>query len=216
MRDSMYMGDKYRIKVVIIEDDGTIRQGYHYLIDNDEACKVVNSYSSAEEALKQISLDDPDVVLLDIGLPGMNGIETIPKIKKIVPDVQIIMLTVFESENYLFEALSNGASGFITKNTEAEKIIESIVEVMDGGGPMSMKIARMVIASFQKNQDSPLSKRETQILEQIAEGKSKGRIAAELFIDLETVKSHVKNIYSKLNVHSRADAITAAKKNRFI
>jgi DNA-binding NarL/FixJ family response regulator len=176
----------------------------------------VNSYSSAEEALKKISLDSPDVVLLDIGLPGMNGIEAITRIKKIVPDVQIIMITVFESENYLFDALSNGASGFITKNADAEKIIESIVEVMDGGGPMSMKIARMVIASFQKNHDSPLSKRETQILEQIAEGKSKGRIAAELFIDLETVKTHVKNIYSKLDVHSRADAITAAKKKRFI
>src|SRR5580704_8762115 len=126
------------------------------------------------------------------------------------------MLTVYESEDCLFNALSKGAAGFMTKNTDAGKVIESIIEVMDGGGPMSMKIARMVISSFQKNDDSPLSKRETQILEQIAEGKSKGRIAAELFIDLETVKTHVKNIYSKLDVHSRADAITAAKKKRFI
>jgi DNA-binding NarL/FixJ family response regulator len=112
--------------------------------------------------------------------------------------------------------LANGASGYLTKNTPSAKIIESIKEVKDGGGPMSINIAKLVIRSFQKNQESPLSKRETQILELIGEGKSRSQIAKELFIDLETVRSHIKNIYVKLDVNSRADAIKMAKQNKLI
>jgi DNA-binding NarL/FixJ family response regulator len=216
MRDFSYMADKYKIKIVIIEDDETIRLGYSYLINANEGCRVVGAYCSAEEALKKLAQDDPNVVLLDIGLPGMSGIEAIPKIKNTVKDVEILILTAFESEKYIFDALSLGAAGYLTKNTGPEKIIESIQEVMNGGGPMSMKIAKLVIASFQKNPNSPLSKRETQILELVADGKSGTHIARDLFIDLETVKSHFKNIYSKLNVHSKADAINLAKRNKFI
>jgi len=127
-----------------------------------------------------------------------------------------LILTVYESENLIFDALSNGASGYLTKNTPAVKIVESIKEVKQGGGPMSVNIARLVIDSFRKNQDSPLSKRETQILELIADGKSRSQIARDLFIDLETVRSHIKNIYIKLDVNSRADAIKTARDNRLI
>lgn len=204
------------IRVSLIEDDETIREGYAYLIGNTPGYKVVSCYPSFEEASKKIAHDDPDVLLLDVELPGISGIEALPKIKKLIPETYILILTVYEQEQQIFRALGNGASGYLTKNTPPEKIINAIHEVMEGGGPMSAHIARMVISSFKRNEQSPLTKRETEILEQIATGKSRKRIAEELFIDLETVKSHIKNIYHKLDVHSKADAIKAAKDNKFI
>jgi len=204
------------IRVCIIEDDETIREGYSFLIGNTAGYKVVSSYPSFEEAAKKIATDDPDVILLDVELPGISGIDAIPKLKKLLPETYILILTVYEQDILIFRALGNGASGYLTKNTPPEKIISAIHEVMEGGGPMSAHIARMVIDSFKRNEFSPLTRRETEILEQIATGKSRKRIAQELFIDLETVKSHIKNIYQKLNVHSKADAIKAARDNKFI
>jgi DNA-binding NarL/FixJ family response regulator len=204
------------IRIVIIEDDEIIREGYALLIGQVEGYQVVNTYSSFDDAVKSIGDAAPDVILLDIELPGTNGIAAIPKLRKMLPNTHILILTVYESEKLIFEALANGASGYLTKNTPATKIIESVKEVKDGGGPMSVNIARMVIKSFQRNQESPLSKRETQILEQIADGKSRSQIAKDLFIDLETVRSHIKNIYLKLDVNSRADAIRLAKENKLI
>ena len=204
------------IRVSLIEDDETIREGYAFLIGNTPGYKVVSSYASFEGAAKKIAHDDPDVVLLDVELPGLSGIEALPKLKKLVPETYILILTVYEQEQQIFRALGNGASGYLTKNTPHEKVISAIQEVMEGGGPMSAHIARMVISSFKRNEQSPLTRRETEILEQIATGKSRKRIAEELFIDLETVKSHIKNIYHKLDVHSKADAIKAAKDNKFI
>lgn len=204
------------IKIVIIEDDETIRTGYAFLIGNTDGYDVVNAYASYDEAANHLAADRPDVILLDIELPGTNGIEALPKIKKMLPHCYVLILTVYESQKQIFDALANGASGYLTKGTPAVKIIESIKEVKEGGGPMSVNIARMVIASFMKNQDSPLSKRETQILELVVEGKSRSQIAKELFIDLETVRSHIKNIYLKLDVNSRADAIKTAKENKLI
>lgn len=204
------------IRIVVIEDDEIIREGYTLLIGQTEGYQVVKSYVSFDEAVKTIADDSPDVILLDIELPGTNGIQAIPKLKKLLPHSYILILTVYESEKMIFEALANGASGYLTKNTPAAKIVESIREVKDGGGPMSVNIARMVIKSFQRNQESPLSKRETQILEQIADGKSRSQVAKDLFIDLETVRSHIKNIYLKLDVNSRADAIKTARENKLI
>ncbi len=207
---------KNNIRVVIIEDDHIIRSGYEFLINAVEGYSVIGTYWSYENAVKEIFSDHPDVILLDIELPGANGIEVIPKLKKLVPHSHILILTVYESENLIFSALANGASGYLTKNTSSAKIIEAIKEVVEGGGPMSVNIAKLVIKSFQKNQDSPLSKRETQIIELIRNGKSRSQIARDLFIDLETVRSHIKNIYIKLDVNSRADAIKAATDNRLI
>ncbi|SDD81937.1 two component transcriptional regulator, LuxR family [Mucilaginibacter pineti] len=204
------------IRITIIEDDETIRNGYAYLIDATEGYDVVSTYVSFDEAAKKIAADHPDVILLDIELPGVNGIDAIPKLKKLLPQCFVLILTVYESEKLIFNALANGASGYLTKNTPSAKIVESIKEVKEGGGPMSINIAKLVIKSFQKNQESPLSKRETQILELIGEGKSRSQIARDLFIDLETVRSHIKNIYIKLDVNSRADAIKMAKQNKLI
>ncbi len=210
------MRTAHNIRIVIIEDDEIIRDGYTLLIGRVEGYEVVNNYANFDAAAKTITDDSPDVILLDIELPGTNGIEAIPRLKKMLPHAHILILTVYESEKLIFEALANGASGYLTKNTAAAKIVESIKEVKDGGGPMSVNIARMVIKSFQRNPDSPLSKRETQILELIVDGKSRSQIAKELFIDLETVRSHIKNIYLKLDVNSRADAIKTAKENKLI
>lgn len=204
------------IRVAIIEDDQTIRDGYAYLIGHTEGYKVVGTYPSYEDAQKKLAGDAPDVLLLDVELPGTSGIDALPRIKKMIPELHVLILTVYEQDMLIFRALGNGAAGYLTKNTPPEKIIAAIREVMEGGGPMSAHIARMVISSFQRNEQTPLTRRETEILEQIATGKSRKRIAEELFIDLETVKSHIKNIYHKLDVHSKADAIKLARDNKFI
>ncbi len=177
---------------------------------------VVNTYSSYEAAAAHLEQDGADVLLLDVELPGINGVDAIPKIKKQTSDCQILILTVYENEETIFRALTNGAAGYLTKNTSPAKIVEAIKDAYEGGGPMSINVARMVINSFRRNTESPLTKRETEILEQIATGKSRSKIAKELFIDLETVKTHIKNIYHKLNVHSKADAIEAARRNKLI
>lgn len=207
---------KEYIKIVLIEDDPTIRDAYVFLINERDGYKIVNSYSSAEAAVRKLLRDEPDLILLDIGLPGMSGLDAIIKIKNIIPDVPILILTVHESEDFIFRALTEGASGYLTKNCSAEKIIYSIIEVMKGGGSMSANVAKIVFNSFHKSDTSPLSKRETEILEKIANGNTRGRIADSFFISDETVKSHIKNIYRKLKVHSRADAIKSARENKFI
>jgi DNA-binding NarL/FixJ family response regulator len=205
-----------QIRIVLIEDDETIRTGYAYLLSNQPEFIIVNSYASAEAAIKNLEPDDADVYLVDISLTGMSGIEAIDTIKQKHPQSHIIMLTAYEDPDLIFKALSKGAAGYLTKNSSTAKKIEAIKEVVKGGGPMSPNVARLVITSFQKNKNSPLSKRETEILEHIANGKSATRIASELFIDAETVKTHMKNIYAKLNVNSKADAIKTAKENKFI
>lgn len=203
-------------RVIIIEDDQTIREGFTYLVNLSDGLRMVNSYASYEEAEPYLVSDFPDVILLDIELPGINGLDAISRIKKKYPAAHVIILTVYENEQNIFKALSMGASGYLTKNTPSSKIIESITEVMQGGGPLSANIAKMVIQSFRKNSQSPLSKRETQILEGVAEGKSRTRIASELFIDKETVKTHIKNIYSKLDVNSKEEALRIARQDKLI
>jgi DNA-binding NarL/FixJ family response regulator len=204
------------VRIVIVEDDKVIREGYRFLIGEKQGYQVINTYSTAEQAIKKLTEDNPDLVMLDVGLPGMSGIEAIPKIKNILPQVLILICTVHDTEEIIFRALTSGASGYLTKNSSAVKIMESIREIMQGGASMSANVAQLVIRSFQRNAHSPLSRRETQILEEIAKGKNRRVIAEELFIDNETVKSHIKNIYAKLNVHSKADAIRTAKENKLI
>lgn len=203
-------------KIVIIEDDETIREGYIYLINHTSPYQVINSYPSFDAAKNKIVRDNPDVIILDIQMSGTNGIDAIPILKKLLPEVHIIMLTVHETEKMILDALANGAAGYFTKNTPASKIIEAIKDVLLGGGPMSPNVAKKVITSLQRNPDSPLTKRETQILNLITKGKDRSQIAAELFIETETVKTHIKNIYVKLNVNSKADAIKVARNNRLI
>ncbi|WP_342328370.1 response regulator transcription factor [Pedobacter sp. FW305-3-2-15-E-R2A2] len=203
-------------RIVIIEDDQTIREGYAYLINHTSPYTVVATYPSFDSARNKIVRDNPDVIILDIQLPGTNGIDALPILKKLLPDVYVIMLTVYETEKTILDALANGASGYFTKNTPTAKLIEAIRDVVQGGGPMSPDVAKTVILSLQRNPDSPLTRRETQILELMTTGKDRGQIAKELFIEVETVRTHTKNIYSKLNVNSKAEAIQVAKDKRLV
>lgn len=216
MIDTNAMEDQETLKIVLIEDDETIRSAYTFLLGHSSGLEVIGAFASAEEALKKLPEIQPHIILLDVELPGINGIEAIPKLKRIVPAAQILILTVYEDEAKIFEALAQGATGYLTKNTPSAKIVEAIREVSDGGAPMSIGVARIVIESFRKNPITPLTKRETQILEEIANGKGRGRIADEMFIDTETVKSHIKNIYIKLNVHTKSEAIKTAREKKWI
>ena len=203
-------------KIVIIEDNDQIREAITLLLNLQDGFRVVNSYDTCEKAIHKIILDSPHIVLMDIDLPGINGIEGTKIIKKLLPKTNIIIITVFENSKTVFHALCAGATGYLTKNSDKNRIIEAIKEVINGGAPMSSKIARLVVQSFQKNTESPLTIRETEILSQIAEGKSYTTIADSLFISKDTVKFHFKNIYLKLQVNNKADAIKRANEDRLI
>jgi DNA-binding NarL/FixJ family response regulator len=203
-------------KIVIVEDNDVVRDGFSLLISSLSEHEVIAAYESCEEAIKNLDKDNPDLVLMDIELPGMNGIEGTRLIKKARPEIEILVITVHDDSDLVFQALVAGASGYITKNAPHNRILDAIKEVGKGGAPMSSNIARMVVESFQRNQNSPLSPRETEVLELLSEGKSYSVIADELFIHKETVKSHIKNIYFKLQVNSKAAAIEVAKKNKLI
>jgi DNA-binding NarL/FixJ family response regulator len=203
-------------KIVIIEDNDQIREAFTLLLNLRDDFSVVNSYSNCEDAIKNIEDDAPHIVLMDIDLPGMSGIEGTKIIKKKIPAANIIIITVFENGKTVFEALCAGATGYLTKNSDKDRLMSAIDEVIKGGAPMSSKIARLVVQSFQKNMNSPLTSRETEILSQIAEGKSYTNIADAIFISKETVKYHIKNIYIKLQVNNKADAIKRANEDRLI
>lgn len=205
-----------QLRIVIIEDDEILRRGYESLLSDPEDFFIVNTYESFDLAKKHLKSDSPQIILLDIKMPGTSGLQALPEIKKLLPHTHIIILTVFDSPELVFEALNMGASGYLTKNASAEKIMEAIRDVDSGGGVMSSNIARIVMHSFQKNLNSPLTKRETEILQRISIGQTKPKIAEELFIDENTVRSHVRNIYIKLDVNSKSEAIKAAKQNRLI
>lgn len=211
-----YMKSPKTIRVCLVEDDHLIREGFAMLIADTNGYSIVNTYSNCEDALRGIQKDQPDVVLMDIELPGMNGIEGISRIKRIRPQTQIIVVTVYENDELVFKALCAGAGGYLTKNMHPSRLIEAIKEITEGGAPMSTNIARLVVASFQKNQNSPLTPRETEVLELLVKGKSYTNIADQLFVDKETIRTHIKNIYWKLEVHSKAEAIEKATKARLI
>jgi len=200
------------INVSIIEDDSRIRESLAILIDGGENVRCISTHATGEDALKHLPLKKPDVVLMDINLPGMSGIECARKLKALQPKVQILMLTMYEDHDLVFQALTAGASGYLVKRTSPANILEAIQEVYSGASPMSGKIARTVVEYFQKLQHtSPqqehLSPREKEILDLLVKGYRYKEIADALAIGFETVRSHLKNIYEKLHVHSRTEAV---------
>ena len=199
------------ISVVIVEDIKEIREGLKLLIDGNEGFSCLHSFASAEDALRDIPKLNPNVVLMDIHLPGMSGIECIKQLKPICPDTLFIMSTVYEDDDTIFESLKAGASGYLLKKTNPVKILEAITEVVNGGSPMSGQIARRVIASFQKKDSIDaseiLTNKEKEILKALAKGLRYKEIAAEMKISMETVRSHARNIYEKLQVQSRTEAL---------
>ena len=200
------------INVCVVEDVDEIRESLEVLINGSSGYRCIGGYSCAEDALESIRRKKPDIVLMDINLPKMSGIDCVGRLKAMDPNIQIIMLTVYEDSEQVFKALKAGASGYLLKRTPPAKILEAIQEVREGGSPMSMQIARMVVESFQHTVASTkgshcLTDREEEILSYLVRGDRYKEIADALFISLDTVRTHVRRIYEKLQIHSRTEAV---------
>jgi DNA-binding NarL/FixJ family response regulator len=204
------------IRIVIVEDKKAVRDGLVVLLGGTEGIVYVASYGNCEDMLQHLEEDRPDIILMDIGLPGMSGIEGTRKARKILPDVVVVVLTVYEDDENIFEALCMGASGYLVKNTPPARLIEAIKEAHDGGSPMSSHIARKVVTLFQRNfkgaddSDVKLTGRETEVLTGLSNGHSYMSVADTLFISVDTVRYHIRNIYQKLQVHSQSAAVSKA------
>jgi DNA-binding NarL/FixJ family response regulator len=196
------------IRIAIVEDREATRQGLRYLIDASEGYRCAADFSNAEAFLQRIPGLEVDVVLMDIGLPGLSGIEATRRLKDCKPGVQVMILTVYEDDERLFQSLQAGATGYILKKTPPGQLMEAIRELHRGGSPMSGSIARRVVASFQQpcKVRQALTAREREILEHVVQGYRFREIAELLHISLETVRSHIRNIYEKLHVRSRTEA----------
>lgn len=205
-----------RIKVAIVEDDPEIRMNLSLIINGTDDLICENNFESAELFLKAVEGVSPDVVLMDIQLPKMNGIEAVRELKSRHRHIEVLMLTVHQNDKLVFDSLCAGASGYLVKNTPPSKIVDAIQEAMRGGAPMSSQVARMVVGSFRQKQDNLLTQRERDVLEQLCEGKSYRSIGDTLFISQDTVRSHIKSIYKKLEVNSKSEAVAKALRTRII
>ena len=206
------------IAVSIVEDVKDIREGLAFIISQSEGCFCLETYADAETALPGILKTAPDVVLMDIVLPGMTGIDCVRLIKEKLPDIDVLMLTVHSDDQSVFQSLQAGACGYLTKNISPDKLLDAIREANEGGAPMTSNIARMVVSSFNRfRKASPeLTRREREVLEQLCQGKSYKMIADTLCISEDTVRHHLKNIYKKLQVNSKSEAVIKALKDRLV
>jgi RNA polymerase sigma factor (sigma-70 family) len=203
------------ISVSIVEDNAQLRATLAKVIGRTPGFRFASDYGSAEDALADLPKVKPDVVLMDINLPGMNGVECVRQLKTLVPGIQVMMLTVYEDTENIFNALAAGASGYMLKRTPAKELIEAIHEVKRGGSPMTTHIARKVVQSFQKSTGqqraadelSELSEREQQVLDLLAQGLIYKEIADKLEISYETVHTYIRRIYEKLQVRTRTEAV---------
>jgi DNA-binding NarL/FixJ family response regulator len=203
------------IRAAIIEDQRRTREGLRALIDGSEGYECVGAWASVEESLEFDRLADVDVMLLDLGLPGMSGIEGIGALRKVCPDTAIVVLTVYEDNDRVFRALCAGAVGYLLKNTPAAKLIEGLREAVDGGSPMSPEIARRVVEIFRKFQppekvEYDLTPHELRLLKLLVQGHSYRSAATQLGASINTIAFHIKNIYGKLQVHSKSQAVARA------
>ena len=209
------MIDENKINVSIVEDIDDIRNALRVLINGSPGFECVHVYADAEEALQDMSSKDIDIVLMDIGLPGMDGIECMKILKPEMPKAQFMMCTVYDDDDHIFNALRSGASGYILKRTSPAQILEAIHDLYEGGSPMSSEIARRVVESMHKSEKHSeavelLTPRENEILDFLARGYLYKEIAAKLFISKETVKKHIHSIYDKLHVQNRTEALNKA------
>jgi DNA-binding NarL/FixJ family response regulator len=207
------------IRVILFEDDEQLRQLLVLLLDSNDNLTVVGDYSDCRKCDFYVLRDDPDVVIMDIDMPGKTGIDGVRMIKEARPETYVVMFTMFEDDDKLFRSLCAGANGYLLKKMSPDLLNEAIIEVMHGGAPMSPSIAKKVLHSFQQSTkiiDYALSKREIEILQLLIEGYPTKQIASELFIAFDTVRTHLKNIYTKLHVNCGKEAISKALRERII
>jgi DNA-binding NarL/FixJ family response regulator len=209
------------LKVTIVEDVRSLRDGLRMLIDGTNGFICVGSFRTMEEALDKIGANLPDVVLADIGLPGMNGIEGVRLMKERFASLTVLMLTVYEDDERIFDALCAGACGYLVKNTPPSRLLESIREATNGGSPMSPEIARRVVSLFREirppeRADYHLTPHELRLLKLMVEGHNYKTAAAELGVTFNTVCFHIKQIYEKMQVHSKSEAVAKALRSRLI
>ena len=200
------------ISVSIVDDEPSLRQSIATFINGSPGFRCGSTYGSAEAALQGLPADRPDVVLMDIHMAGMNGIECVQRLKTLLPSIQIVMLTVYEDTDQIFKALAAGASGYLLKRLTPDKLLEAIGEVHAGGSPMSSSIARKVVASFQKagpatDEESLLSPREQMVLDCLSKGLAYKQIADQMGIGVTTIRTYLRRIYEKLHVQSRSEAV---------
>ncbi len=201
-----------QIKVAIVDDDEGIRTSLAALIRRASNLKLAGDYANAETALKEIPRHPPDVVLMDINLPGMKGHECVRQLKAALPEVQFLMLTVYEDSDSLFNSFKAGASGYLLKRTASARLLEAIRDVHSGGSPMTPQLARRVVQFFSKPAEGvstkpQLTPGETEFLDQLAKGYAYKEIADRMKISIDTVRSYVRTVYEKLHVHSRTEAV---------
>jgi DNA-binding NarL/FixJ family response regulator len=209
------------IKVAIVEDERDIRECLTLLINGTDGYSCIGSYRSMEEAIEQLPRHLPDVLLSDIGLPGMNGIEGVRRLKERHPNLLVLMLTVYDDDERIFDAMCAGACGYLLKKTPPARLLDSLREVVAGGAPMSPEVARRVIALFREirppeRADYHLTPHETRLLKLFVEGHNYKTAAAELKVSVNTINFHVRSIYDKLQVHSRSEAVAKALLNRLV
>jgi DNA-binding NarL/FixJ family response regulator len=200
------------ITVSIVEDNDRLRETLVRVLNRADGFRCVSNYANAEDALKDLPQAKPDVVLMDINLPGMNGVECVRQLKKIAPEIQVMMLTVYEDTENIFDALAAGANGYMLKRTAGKELLEAIREVKRGGSPMTTHIARKVVQSFQRSaaaeaETESLSEREQQVLDLLSQGLMYKEIADKLQISYETVHTYIRRIYEKLQVRTRTEAV---------
>ena len=202
------------IRIAIVEDDDQIREMFIELLEESEGFRCIGGYPNGEDAVKDIPNKTPDLVLMDINLPGMNGIECVSTLSKKLPKTHFVMLTVYEDSDRIFDSLAAGAVGYLLKSTAQEEILDLLLDIRQGGAPMSAPIARKVVQSFKKEQKQKteqefpeLTERENEILKQLALGLLNKEIADELYVSIDTIKSHVRSIYKKLQVRTRTEAV---------
>lgn len=203
------------IRVAIVEDVRQLREGLAALIGGTPGYEAVGRFGSMEEALVGMGEHPPDVALADIGLPGMSGIDGVRELKARIPSVQVLMLTVYADNEHIFEAICAGASGYLLKDTPPSQLLDAIRELQNGGAPMSPEIARKVVEMFQRVppprlDEHQLSPREIEVLRMLADGHGYKTAAAALAISIDTVRFHIRNIYEKLHVHSKSEAVLKA------
>jgi DNA-binding NarL/FixJ family response regulator len=209
------------IGVMIYEDNNSLRETLAGLINFSKGLLLLGEYPRADRVVSQVKEANPDVILMDIDLPGVNGIEAVKQVRQLNRQVRIVMLTVFDDNRHVLEAICAGASGYILKKYISDHLVEAIDQVMRGEAPMSPGIARMVIESMHRvvsptDDVYQLTPREKEILGKLSGGSSYKLIAAELSLSIDTVRSHIKNIYGKLQVHSQIEAVNKAAKERLI